>query len=302
MSTDNAFAMNAVQRIAAIWQVDKARSEWSADGFDWWPGDYRVRVCAQAAADEENAGAWRLLVRTDCLKNVPVHEKRFISLADASSHTSTSTYAWVYPPASAWDEYDDVASNPPPFWFSSTAYLRTDNSGWLPDFLAKCAIMQPINAQIQAQMTAEILGGGVPDVSRPDTLKHAGLDEMLEVAAVVYGPLGEKPSRWAGTDEFETFAERWCQSDNCFGFGDPTGLTIETPFGSDSALIRLRSDQRHPQLGNGLLATLQLPFFNDALSISKESATLNFLEAISWTNFPQLGCWHSHQGRGGARG
>jgi hypothetical protein len=45
-----------------------------------------------------------------------------------------------------------------------------------------------------------------------------------------------------------------------------------------------------------------LPFSGDALSISKESATLNFMEAISWTNFPQLGCWHSHQSRGGGKG
>ena len=47
------------------------------------------------------------------------------------------------------------------------------------------------------------------------------------------------------------------RSDSAFGFGDKTGLSMETPFGSDSALVRLHTDRPHPSLGSGLLSTLQ---------------------------------------------
>lgn len=71
-------------------------------------------------------------------------------------------------------------------------------------------------------------------------------------------------------------------------------MTLETPFGNDSALIRFRTEEKHPQLGHGLLAALQLPYSADALTIAREAAELNLLEFLEWTNFPQLGCWHSN--------
>jgi hypothetical protein len=79
-------------------------------------------------------------------------------------------------------------------------------------------------------------------------------------------------------------------------------MTLETPFGNESALIRFLTRNRHPQLGHGLLVTLQLPYFGDLLTIATAAAQLNFMEAMSWTDFPQLGCWHAHQHRPGQDG
>jgi hypothetical protein len=177
-------------------------------------------------------------------------------------------------------------------WFASCAYVNAENVGWMPDFLAKMAIMQPINAQLQAHMATEFFAGGVADASRPENLADAGLAEVLEVAAQVYAPIGREDSRWIGESEFSESAENYAQNDNCFGFGDEKGLSAETPFGSATALVRLMTDQKHPQLGSGLLATLQLPFFGEDSEIANECAGLNFLEAISWTGFPLFGCWH----------
>jgi hypothetical protein len=128
------------------------------------------------------------------------------------------------------------------------------------------------------------------------------LDGILEVIAQVFAPLGEKPSRWAATGEFEEFAEKWGKSDLCFGFGDSSEMTLETPFGSHSALIRFRTAEKHPQLGHGLLSTLQLPYSADRLIIAREAAALNLFEFLSWTSFPQLGCWHSNQNHGQGAG
>ena len=58
---------------------------------------------------------------------------------------------------------------------------------------------------------------------------------------------------------------------------------------------RLQIRLHHPQLGNGLLVTLQLPMIADEQEIAKFANELNYLEATMWTGFPLLGCWHSHK-------
>ena len=66
-----------------------------------------------------------------------------------------------------------------------------------------------------------------------------------------------------GVEEINSLIGR---SDWAFGFADTTGLSMETPFGSDSALVRLHTDQPCPRLGHGLLSTVQfmVPPIGDA--------------------------------------
>jgi hypothetical protein len=160
----------------------------------------------------------------------------------------------------------------------------------LPGFLAYMAIMQPINAQHLSKVTADLLGG-MPDVSRPEALAGSGLDPMLEFAAHAYAPAGREENRWMGTDEFSTIAEGW-ESEYCYGLSDERGLSLETSFGNETALIRLWADYTNPQLGNGLLAMLQIPFLADPQTVANDCATLNHAET-GWTDIPQFGCWHS---------
>ena len=136
---------------------------------------------------------------------------------------------------------------------------------------------------------SEILGGGTPAYAKGE--KATIYNAILEIAADI-DARGSAPSRWRGSEEFTTCATEYGRSDQCFGNGDPTGLTLETPFGSNSALIRLRTDQAHPQLKNGLLITVQIPFWSTPAEVTNEAAFLNFWEARSWTDFPQFGCWH----------
>ena len=133
--------------------------------------------------------------------------------------------------------------------------------------------------------------GGAPDFLPSG--KNNSPDDILNVVSAVYVLEGKK-RRWSNTDEFIKFAETYGRSDACFKNGDKSGLTLETPFGDSSALIRLHSDVEHPQLGSGLLVTIQIPFLMTIEEVSKESAMLNFLEASHWTDFPQLGCWQLH--------
>jgi hypothetical protein len=301
MAEAQRLASQSLKTISQVWQIDDARSKWSEDGFEWWPGDFRVLVKAQTDERHRDPETCRLVVRTDFLRDVPIAEQRFSNLAPTLGLFMTSTYAWVYLPADAmrqWEEKRDEMETNPKMWFMSCVYVTADNMRYLPNFLAQMAIMQPINAQIQSHHVSELIGGGTPDTSRPEHLADAGLDEMLEVASLVYCPIGQEENRWKKKPEFAEFADQYGKNDNCFGFGDENGLSLETPFGSDTALIRAKTDEKHPQLGTGLLVTLQLPRMGEDKEIGNECAYLNFLEAISWTGFPLLGCWHPHRARG----
>jgi hypothetical protein len=138
--------------------------------------------------------------------------------------------------------------------------------------------------------------GGLPDVSLPsESASAADLDDILNVADACYVPLGQQASRWRGSDEFARIAQRFGRNDLCFGMGGPEGLTLETPAGSSSALVRLLPDEKHPALGSGLLATLQLPFLQDEEEAMDTCMWLNYFQAIQWSDAPQLGTWGPRQ-------
>jgi hypothetical protein len=291
MVDDKGLAARALHDIAKVWEVEKDRSDWSEDGFDWWPGDFRVSVRAQTDSQQRDPGTWRLLVKTDFLKDVPVSERHFTLLVSQASRFMTSTYACAYYPHRPERSESGAQHN---MWFASCAYLNKQNADFIPAFLAQTAIMQPVNAQLHSEFAAELFKGGTPNKSRPPHGATAQPNPVLEIAAQVYVPIGKEQCRWIGTSEFTEFAERYALNDNCFGSGSATGLTVETPFGSDSALIRLLTDQEHPQLGNGLVAMLHVPIYGDENAMAHECEWLNFLEASSWTGVPLFGCWQPY--------
>jgi len=118
----------------------------------------------------------------------------------------------------------------------------------------------------------------------------------------LYLPAGAGQSRWTTVSEFQEIADTYGRSDSCFGTGDPSGVTLATPFGNDSALVRVRSDERHPWLGSGLLTTLQLPYFPGFDESSKVASHLNFLEVLNTDiGIPLLGGWTTSTGRAPGR-
>lgn len=291
-----------LQRIADTWMIDPGKAHWQEDGpegyhaFSWWPGDF----CLKCGANQHEAyadPAVRIRIDTAFIRGIDFRSETLSPLLASMAHLYTSTYAWLFTPADVQGAIGDEAFegiDPTRLWLSATAYIREETAGWLPEFFARMAILQPINAQIQTSELAQLLHAE-PDTSPDPSDPQAPLDQILGVLGQVIVPIGKERSRWDGCEEFVKFAETWGRSDSCFGMGDPTGLTLETPFGDDSALIRLLTDLAHPQLGNGLLATLQLPMLGDQQEISKLTNELNYMEAIMWTGFPLLGCWHSRE-------
>lgn len=295
MGSPSDLGTEALHRIAKVWQVDDDRVVWSESGFDWWPGSYKVSVQSDRSKSndyDEPEPAWRLVVRTGLATDVDVgnleNRARIATFA-----ALTPTYAMVYAPTGLAEKCPEAVNGT--LWLQSTVYLRADMAGWLPEFFARMAILQPIDAQRQGDTITAVLHGKV-DESTPIPAGHTDQrDEILAVAETVYAPFGREPSRWAGKDEFEQFVERYGRNDVCFGDGDSTGLTLETPFGDDSTLIRLITEGGHPWLGNGLVATLTLPGARDQTEVEHQCARFNYVEATSWTGIPQLGSWAPKQ-------
>jgi hypothetical protein len=277
-----------LQEVAAIWQASGGQITWHDSSFDWIPGSHRVCVRAHQK-DGDSRDRVRLWITTDFLQNVPVEKKGFRRLLGASAHFMTSTYSLVYPPEPIWKEY--YGGQGAELSLFSTSYISQQTISWLPRFMAQMTIMQPIDAEIRSKTAPGMFGGGTPAYATGARAPEC--DEILEVASSIYVPHGLKPSRWIGSEEFEKFVKEYGRSEGCYGNGDEAGLTLETPFGKHSALIRLRTDIAHPQLKNGLLVTTRIPFRLTQEQSTDEAAFLNFLESRSWTDFPQLGCWHS---------
>ena len=283
--------IEAVQRIAKLWQVDGNRVVWTEQGFDWWPGRFRVSVKSQKHHDEHEK-TWRLIVRTDFLKEVPVKDYECRKTISMMSSFAPS-YAWVFTPPEVQEKYEMTADGT--LAFQSTVFLREDTAGWLPEFFARMSIFQPIQAEAQSETTAKLLNGQI-NFSLPTADSSSDYtDEMLDVAGAIYVPAGREESRWKGAEEFEEVANQFGRQDRCFGMGDSTGLTLETPIGTSSTLIRLRTDIPHPGLGNGLLSSVQLPFWQDETKTVEDAMWFNFFQSISWTEVPQLGSWHPRE-------
>jgi len=282
----------AVKQIAAAWMVDDNRTEWVENGFDWWPGSFRVEVRYHHdyPGPEEHAAAladrWRVSVATDYIDNAPVDDPKFVRLVAAMGLLSSS-YSYVYLPRESAEELK--AGAPTKLYLFSSAYIGPALVDWLPQFLATMAIMQPIDAEIRATAHAGLVGA-TPDHGPRGNVKQC--DALLELAEKAYVPAGQLPSAWSDTDEFEDIADD-LTGDDVLAVGKRDQLALGMPFGGDAALVMLRSSGRHPQLGNGLLVTVQIPFQAPEDEIARRVGFLNCEEAVNWTDFPQFGCWHS---------
>lgn len=279
----------ARQRIARLWEVSPERAVWLDNGFEWWPGPFRVTVTSHKHSENE---AWRLSCRTDFMKGV--------DLADPSVQKSIGllsrlapTFAWVYLPPELAKEKGLAQDGA--IWFSSTAYLRQDNVDWLPEFFGRMVILQPIFAANQAELSAELVKGHL-DTSGP--LGGAVVDSeepVLDFVRELYRSEGLKPCAWNGCEEFTNFADAYGRQEHIYANANPSGMTVETPIGSESVLMSARSDFLHPMLGTGLLSSTQLPFFKDEAALLDDCLWFNFFEASQWTDVPQFGSWHTRE-------
>jgi hypothetical protein len=291
--------MQAVQRIVDTWQIDEDRVETVENGFNWWPGSFQVQVRYhdQPGAGPDGDEQARIAIETDYIEDVPVADKKFSRLLAAFGGLVTG-YCFWYAPQVLHERLGH--EGPVKLTLVSSAYVQRYQLDWLPTFLAEMALLQPIAAEAFAASHATVFGGR--PAYAPALRVRQSPDKILMRAKGTYMPAGQKPSWWSDTDEFERFANMFGRQDACFGFGHKDKMTLEAPFGSNSALLRFISSEQHPRLGSGLLVIIQLPFPTAEDDAAQKAAVLNCWEVITSTGFPQLGCWHTDERIGGEFG
>lgn len=285
----------ALEEIKKTWSVEEADVTPHEQGFDWLPGNRVVRVRIHEDQRKQTAAKrFRITIQTVLHGSAPVHDPIFALHVGQLARTSCPTYAPVYPPSAIVEKYFD--GRPADVELFSSAYVYDETVEWMSGFLARMSLMQPINAELFSR-EAERSNGNAPEAVAQE---KPTIGFLLDVYKHVIVPEGAEASRWIGSDEFEAFITQYGQSDVCFGFGDELGLSFETPFGSDSAIVRFRTDQKDAELGSGLIVETKIripPELSQSepagiAEATKWAAELNYLESVIWTDFPQLGRWH----------
>jgi hypothetical protein len=278
----------ALAEIKRTWSVDEADVTPTEFGFDWLPGSHLVHVRIHEDAREPiGAVRFRITISTEYLRSVPVHDHTFVEEAGVVAGMFSPTYSQVYPPSELVKTHFN--GRPADMELFSSAYVYDDTVEWISGFLARMSIMQPINAEILSR-GEKLVGSGTPALVNGSI--RPTVNGVLNIHRDLLIPEGKEPSRWTGSEEFEAYIEERGKSDICFGFSNQDGMSFETPFGSNSALVKFNADQSDRQLGNGLTIETHIPLTSDLHEVCEHAAWLNYYESVLWTDFPQFGRWH----------
>ena len=274
----------AIREICRLWQVDERWSIREQRGFTWWAGDFRQRVSVDQGREDHGAFVYKLSAVTDLLTGIKPSEAGPIAQA-LLNRLGHRCYSLMI------DERSRTAS------LAASVVFHRETANWVVPHFAALALLQVIQAQNEASTYLSILGGTPTFTGHPDAGVRHKHDEMLQAVNDVYLPAGEEPSRWAGSGEFEEVYHLLRQA-NCFSQADQNGLTAETAFGTDSALIRATASELHG-LGHGLRLVLALPVALSDEHAAQLAVELNAAEARSFTASHSLGAWTIAEARGG---
>lgn len=174
------------------------------------------------------------------------------------------------------------------------AVFHEETFDWRLSQFISLAIIQLVFLEARAEALSDSLRGHPAYWVHPQSGQREIPDDMLNVVAAIFQPAGQEPSRFMSADDFHA-VESWLDGTPFYSMGgSQEGISIEVPFGTDdTSLIRLRSDQMHPQLGSGLLVTLQIRLQGEAgkRTLAGIAADLNWRECEA-AGMHQYGAWH----------
>lgn len=300
-------AVDIVRTVYNLWKVDPGRARWVGDlspstllsggyGFDWWPGDFKVEVRVCGPLPESDYPEYCLSVRTDFLRNVDVTAANFQKTVSELNRGAPTFAICTYPPAfppgleEKLGPLHDLKSSK--VWLASTAPVHEGTRNWLPCLFAGLAILQPVESQFAADGIMRRLGGQADRSTPPGRGSPTNLDS-IQGAEKDIALRGMEQSKWANTGEFEEIAEKWGRHDFGFGIAGEGHLDMEMPFGDATARLKLRTDEPHPRLGNGLRVTLTLPVWSSESDTDELTMEMNYTQQINLPNYggPFIGSW-----------
>ena len=259
-------------------QVDPEWCVWEERGFTWWGQNLAQRVWADPPEkDDQGETFHRLHAQTDVFDGFDDCDKH-VGLLNILNHSATLS-AFV------------IAQDAPGrARLCSSMLLYPDNEEYVRLVFATAVALQAAEAFITASWIPGELGSGLVPAGSHHPLSGERLlaDEMLGFIEAGIKPHGEGSSRYAGA-VMEKLGKDLLRPPCLFASGSTTGITAEFPHPQHSCMLRLLTEDPHPRLGSGMLATLNLPEGGDDLETARAALSLNAREINSPTHF--LGSW-----------
>jgi hypothetical protein len=290
---DTADAGHVLPGPAATLVLDFLAEAWSGTecelirtdaGLNWHPGRFKVAVRTQSRRDRGYDEA-RIVVRTDFLKEARLDDQALQLMVSLGGFAPA--FAWVLVPPSLSERLGERGQEGK-IWLQAVFYATESNARGIAYLVAANAVLQAMCAEFQSGEAGKILKAQ-PDES---SLKEGPLHPDLCLLDSDIRPAGQERCPLTESPEFAEIARVHGKNDLCFGTGGVGGVTLETPFGESSALITVRTDIPHPSFGNGLLASVELPFSDTKEAITDFSINANFSQAVTWSDAPLVGGWH----------
>jgi hypothetical protein len=267
-----------VRDLHAKLQIDPEWCLWDQQGFTWWGKNLAQRVWADPAAEDGNGEPFHHLhACTDVFEGFDDSDRQVTVLNLLNQSATLSAFV----PESA---------QPGRVRLRCSMLLYPDNASYVSLVFSTAVALQAAEAFITTSgFPQEIAAGLSPAVSHhPESGERHLADEMLEFIDIGIKPHGEENSRYRG-DSLEKLGKDLLRPPCLFATGSSDGVTAEFPHPQHSYMLRLLASERHPRLGSGLLATLNLPEGGDDLGTARSALSLNAREQSSPTHF--LGSW-----------
>ncbi|MDP8248216.1 MAG: hypothetical protein P9M00_08775 [Candidatus Tritonobacter lacicola] len=261
--------------------------EWSvrdSNSFTWWGHRLAQKVWFDPPVEEAGFEITRVHAETQLLKDVPETEEIAKKISAFNCYASLSALIW-YP------EKGEIN-------YRCSAYFHHQTIGWLLKVFMSAVALQAADAQIKVNHGLGDLLGGVPNESAPPGREsRPDMDNMLDIIEQMYAPEGAGESPWRKKD----FANVLAMDPNPWVVASEgrNAMTAEFPFYGDrpavmgaceTALLQATAEEKHPQLGSGLLLRITLPPIG-VEATADLACQLNSDEAGEWSRSHMLGAW-----------
>lgn len=279
----NDVASSVINFIHDQLQIDAEWSESRPRGFCWWGHRVKQTVWSDEPLQDRGLVVTRVHARTDVLKKVSLDRKAIKTLAFRNTDASLSSL-----------QYDPVEQT---ISLYCSAWVHAGNVHWVQPLLTHAVALQAAWGSVIANGRMSGSFGGQINASKPAHGRaRQNKDNMLDIIAQVYFPMGLIPPSVTGADYAQALALvkklRW------IGTASETGFTCEVPPTKQvaatcerTALIQVSSAESHPLLGNGVFFRLTLPEKLDEALAPRMAIELNRAEITDETGCHHLGAW-----------
>jgi len=263
--------LDYIQRVLGIdreWSVRAERR------LDWWPHTYRQTIVAESVIEHQGFIVTPFTCRTEILESMPESTRLYEALSQINQFASLASL--TYDP-----DTKTVAS-------TSRLYVHI-GSTWLAQFLQAAAGVQLHQSEQLGPFWEQQLGGRFIRSAHPTSGLREKPDEITNVVESLLAPAGALDSPFQGLmDAVDSLPHPWSTLERSkdrlaaeIPFRDSVPLEERTAKGEPvtTAVLKVTTDETHPELGRGLAVMLVLPLPAKEGVDYMATNSLNLLEA-----------------------